>query len=91
MAICLISLIGCSPVLHVGAGFGYVRDIPASHLTGHEQFHLKAEIEQPITDNLSLYGGWNHISNGAQIGIGKRPNQGLDIIGARVEAEFHLW
>lgn len=86
-----IFLTGCSPVLHVGVGLGFVRNIPTGHLTGHEQFHLKVEVEQSITDSLSIYGGWNHISNGAQIGIGQRPNQGLDILGARVEAEIDLW
>lgn len=88
--ICFV-ICGCSPVLRIGAGFTYAEKIPKTHLTGHEQFHLSLEVEQPLTDNLSLVGGYNHVSNGADLGVGNYPNHGLDFYGARLEYRINLY
>ena len=78
-------LCGCSPVVKIGAGFAYVETVPGSHLSGHEQFHLSVQAQQPINDRWSIVGGWNHYSNGAGLGIGNWPNGGLDFYGVGLE------
>ena len=88
--ICMF-LAGCSPVLRIGAGFTYAEKIPTTHLTGHEQFHLSIELEQRMTEHWSVVGGYNHISNGADLGIGRHPNRGLDFYGARLEYRINLY
>ena len=87
----LVLLSGCSPFsVNIGAGGTYVLDVPETRITGHEQFYFKLEVEKPVTDNLSVITGWNHISNGAQLGIGRYPNYGIDLFNAHVEYRFQF-
>jgi len=79
-------LTGCSA--SITAGVAYINDVPASHITGHEQFHIGLEAEYKITDRLSCVSGWDHYSNGAQLGIGNYPNEGMDFFGFDVKYKF---
>ena len=81
-------LSSCSPVIKTGVGFGYVDNIPQTHLTGHEQFRFRVAVEQPIHDNMNLVIDWNHWSNGAGLGIGRLPNYGLDFYSAYLEGTW---
>jgi len=78
LALCLS---GC---LEVGIGPAYVANIPKTHLTGHEQFHISVGNRTQLTENIVLQTEWNHFSNGAQLGIGRYPNYGLDFFSTRV-------
>ena len=87
--ISIIFLSACSPFsINTGLGGAYVNNVPETHITGHEQFHLSLEVEKPITENLSSFTGWNHYSNGSKLGMGKEPNHGLDFFGTRFVYKF---
>lgn len=79
---------GCSPTYKVGVGYGKVLHEP-NRLTGRDQFHLKIEAIQPITERWSINTGWHHYSNGSKLGIGQDPNYGLDFFTAGLEFTFN--
>ena len=80
---------GCGSV-EVGIGPAYLLNVPERHLTGSTQFHVSAVHRASISDRVTVETGWNHISNGAQIGIGGYPNRGIDIFSTQLKYRFHI-
>ena len=91
LCVVFLALTSCSPVLHLGFGGAIVDHVPNGILTGQEQFHIMAEVESKISDRWSVVGGVNHYSNGAGLGIGSPPNQGMNFVGWRVQYGVPLW
>jgi len=79
----ILLLTGCQPRFQ--AGFSFVENVPESRLTGHEQFHFAVQGTREISENVRLVGGWQHLSNGAGLGIGRLPNHGIDTFGIDLE------
>lgn len=67
----------------VGVGGAYIPTVPGDQMTGHNQFHLSLEYVVPVNDIIDIRTSYNHYSNGAQLGIGRYPNQGFDSIGTQ--------
>jgi hypothetical protein len=84
----LLLLTACGSI-RVGAGGGYLDNVP-DNMTGNRQFHLSFEHEYELHDNWSVVTGWNHLSNGAGLGIGEYPNVGLNLYSSRVVYTFNL-
>jgi hypothetical protein len=81
-----ITFQGCS--LTVGFGGAYLNRIPRQFLTGHEQFHVSAEVSKELTDTSSLNAAIHHLSNGSKIGIGNKPNKGFEFVGIQYKYRF---
>ena len=84
LIICVL-LGGC---VEIGIGVARVHNVPTSHLTGNEQFHISVTHRYDVSDKVVIETQWNHFSNGAQLGIGKFPNYGLDFYGSQVKYKF---
>lgn len=83
--ILVLLLQGCSSSVTFGIGGAFVETVPSELITGHEQFHLSLEHEYIIDESISIETGWHHFSNGSKLGIGNKPNHGLDFFGSQLK------
>ena len=94
---------GCTLTAGIGGAFApnvpreYITGHEQFHLSIEGEAPLRKMIElmldpafklPPWVDMCSIEVGAHHYSNGADIGIGRYPNQGLDFLGAQVKIKF---
>ena len=85
MLVLVVFLCGC---VEIGLGVARVGNVPESHMSGSEQFHISVSHRYNVSEKVVIETQWHHFSNGAHIGIGNFPNKGLDFYGSQVKYSF---